>query len=69
MDRLGDGKNVGSVSTNTVDNVSVANCNVAKVKRALEALAHNEVAKSGLIRLLQQPKWLMAARPLPCIGA
>lgn len=44
MDRVVDCKSVGSVSTNTVDNVSVANRNAAKVERALETLAQDEAA-------------------------
>ncbi|MFT5611080.1 MAG: hypothetical protein ACI9LU_001579 [Polaribacter sp.] len=47
MDRVADCKNVGNVSTNTVDNISVVNRNAAKVERELETLAQNEAAQSG----------------------
>jgi hypothetical protein len=47
MDRVADCKNVGSVSTNTVDNIPVVNRNAAKVEREIETLARNEAAQSG----------------------
>ena len=46
-DRVADCKNVGSISTNTVDSISVVNRNAAKVERELETLAQNEAAQSG----------------------
>lgn len=39
--------NKGTVTTNTVDNVSVVNRSAEKVKKELETLAQNEAAKSG----------------------
>lgn len=46
-DRVADCKNVVSISTNTVDSISVVNRNAAKVEREFETLAQNEVAQSG----------------------
>lgn len=40
-------QNKGTVTTNTIDNVSVVNRNSEKVKKELETLAQNEAAKSG----------------------
>ena len=47
VDRVADCTGMGSVTTSTVDNVSVVNRNAAKVARELETLAQNEAADSG----------------------
>ena len=46
-DRVAGCVSKGSVTTNTVDNVSIINRNAAKVEKELETLAQNEAAESG----------------------
>ena len=46
-DRVADCTSLGTVTTSTVDNISIVNRNVPKVEKELETLAQNEAADSG----------------------
>lgn len=46
-DRVADCKSLGTVTTSTVDNISVINRKALKVEKELETLAQNEAAESG----------------------
>ena len=47
IDRVADCTSLGSVTTSTVDNISIVNRNTSKVAKELETLAQNEAGGAG----------------------
>jgi hypothetical protein len=61
-DRVADCKSIGSVTTNTVDSISVVNRNAQTVEKELEALAQNQAAESGADTIVASTKVVNGTR-------
>ncbi len=62
VDRVADCKSMGSVTTNTVDSISVVNRNAQTVEKELEALAQNQAAESGADTIVATTKVVNGTR-------
>ncbi len=62
IDRVADCKSMGSVTTNTVDSISVVNRSAQTVEKELEALAQNQAAESGADTIVATTKVVNGTR-------
>ncbi|MFQ3244559.1 MAG: hypothetical protein ACI9SP_001190 [Arenicella sp.] len=62
VDRVADCKSIGSVTTNTIDSISVVNRSAQTVEKELETLAQNQAAESGADTIVATTKVVNGTR-------